>query len=325
MLRYIFKRLLMLIPIIIGASAIIFFILNLGGDDPVMLLLAGTEPDELTIELTRKELGLDKPIAIQFLDYMKGLLTGDLGTSWKTGKPVFEEYMMRFPATVKLAFVALSISVLISIPIGIISAVKQYSLFDNIGMVAALLGIAMPNFWLGLLLIICFSVQLGWLPSGGYGGLAFLILPAITIGTDQAALLTRMTRSSMLEVIRQDYIRTARAKGLVEKVIIIKHGLKNALIPIVTVIGNQFGHALGGAVLTETIFSWPGVGRFMIEGINKHDRPVVIGCVIMLCIMISIVNLGVDIIYAFVDPRIKTDMTKKVLRGGGLKCQKGQQ
>jgi len=311
MARYILRRLLMLIPVIIGASMLIFFIISMGKDDPVMMLLSGMDADEATIEAMRHHLGLDKPLIIQFVNYMKGLVSGDLGVSYKTGKPVFEEYIMRFPATLKLAFWALIVSVCISIPIGIISAIKQYSWFDNFGMTFALLGVSMPNFWLGLLLIIFFSVKMGWLPSGGYGGAAFLLLPAITLGTGQAGLAARMTRSSMLEVVRQDYIRTARAKGLAEKTVIIKHALKNALIPIITVIGNQFGHALGGAVLTETIFAWPGVGRLMIEGIGKRDRPVVIGCVVMLCIMISIVNLAVDVLYAYIDPRIKTGMIKK--------------
>lgn len=310
MLRYIARRLLQLIPVVIGASAIIFFILSMGDIDPVMMLLGDTNPTPEQIEMTRHELGLDKPLPVQFVNYMKGLLTGDLGKSYRSGKPVFQEYMARFPATLKLAFWALFVSVLISIPIGILSAIRQYSLFDNLGMTFAMLGVATPNFWLGLMLMLLFSVKLGWLPTGGYGGLKYIIMPAITLGTGQAGLATRMTRSSMLEVIRQDYIRTARAKGLSEKVVIIKHALKNALIPIVTVLGVQFGHALGGAMITETIFSWPGVGRLMIDGIHKYDRPVVIGCVIMLCIMVSVVNLLVDILYAYLDPRIKAGYTK---------------
>lgn len=310
MTKYIMKRLVQLIPVIIGASMIIFFIVSLGNDDIVLMLLSDTEADEITIELTRKELGLDKPLPVQFFNYMRGLLKGDLGVSYKTGKPVFEEYKARFPATLRLAFFSMCVSLSISIPIGIISAVKQYSWFDNIGMTVALFGVSTPNFWLGLMLIILFSVKLGWLPSGGYGGLLFIILPAITIGTGQAGLVARMTRSSMLEVIRQDYIRTARSKGLAEKAVILKHALKNALIPIITVVGNQFGHSLGGALVTEQIFSWPGIGRLMIEGIYKRDRPVIIGCVVMLCIAVSIVNLGVDILYAYIDPRIKSGMTK---------------
>lgn len=307
MLKYIIKRVLQLIPVIIGASAIIFFIISMSDNDPVMMLLADTNPTPEQIELKRQELGLDKPLVIQFANYMKGFLTGDLGNSYSTGRSVFQEYMARLPATIKLAFWSLFVSVIISIPIGIISAVKQYSFFDNFGMSIALLGVSTPNFWLGLMLILLFAVNLGWLPSGGSGGFKYIILPAITLGTGQAGLASRMTRSSMLEIIRQDYIRTARAKGLAEKAVIIRHALKNALIPIITVLGSQFGHALGGAMVTETVFSWPGVGRLMIDAIHKYDRPTVIGCVIMMCIMISIVNLIIDILYAFIDPRVRTE------------------
>lgn len=310
MLKYIIKRVLLLIPVIIGGAIIVFFIMSLTNQDPVTIILADADPDPIAAEAIRQELGLDKPLPVQFINYMKGLLRGDLGNSYKTGLPVFSEYMKRFPNTIILAIGSLIIGVLISIPIGIISALKQYSFFDNAGMTFALLGVATPNFWLGLMLILLFSVKLGWLPGGGMDGIKSLLLPAFTLGTGHAGLYTRITRSSMLEVIRQDYIRTARAKGLAEKVVILKHALKNSLIPIITVIGGQFGHSLGGAIVTEQVFAWPGIGRFMIEGVNKSDRPVVIGCVIMLSIMISVVMLIVDILYAFVDPRIRSTMIK---------------
>ncbi len=309
MLKFITKRLLLLIPIIIGGAMIIFFIMSLMKEDPVMIILADADPDPIMIETLREELGLDKPLIVQFTNYMTGLFRGDLGKSYKTRLPVFEEYMKRFPNTVVLALGAMFVALLIAVPIGIISAIKQYSWFDNIGMTLALFGISMPVFWLGLLLMLLFSVKLGWFPSGGMEGLG-IVLPAVTLGTANAALYTRMTRSSMLEIIRQDYIRTARAKGLSERVVIIKHALKNSLIPIITVVGSQFGHALGGAILAETVFAWPGVGRYMIEAVNKRDRPVVIGCVVMLSIMISVVTLLMDILYSFIDPRIKTDMLK---------------
>lgn len=309
MFSYIIRRLLLLIPITIGGAMIVFFIMSMTKEDPVMIILADADPDPVMIEMVRKDLGLDQPLPIQFINYMSGLFRGDLGKSYKTGLPVFEEYMKRFPNTIVLALGALGVALLIAIPIGIISAIKQYSWIDNIGTTFALLGVAMPNFWLGLLLILLFSVHLGWLPSGGMSGLG-LILPAITLGTGNAALYARMTRSSMLEVIRQDYIRTARAKGLSERVVIIKHALKNALIPIITVVGTQFGHAMGGAILTETVFAWPGIGRFMIEAVNKRDRPVVIGCVVMLSIMISLVTLLIDVLYVYIDPRIKTGLVK---------------
>lgn len=311
MFRYIVKRLLLLIPVIVGAAVIVFFILSLTKEDPVSIIMGDTEVDPVAAQMMREELGLDKPLIVQFANYMGGLVRGDLGKSYKTGEPVFQEYLKRFPATIKLALGSMAVAILIALPIGIFSAVRQYSKFDNIGMTVALLGVATPNFWLGLMLILVFSVYLGWMPSGGMDqGLKSLILPAITIGTGQAGLVARMTRSSMLESIRQDYVRTARAKGLAEKAVILKHTLKNALIPIITVVGSQFGHSLGGAMVTETVFSWPGIGRYMIEAVSKRDRPVVIGCVVMLCILVSVVNLLVDVLYAYVDPRIKTGLTK---------------
>ena len=208
-------------------------------------------------------------------------------------------------------YTGILVAVAIALPIGIISATRQYSMIDNVGMIAALLGVATPNFWLGLMLIIVFSLNLGWLPSGGMGSWKNYIMPAITLGTGDAALICRMTRSSMLEVIRQDYIRTARAKGVPEKMVIRKHALKNALIPVVTVIGLQFGSLLGGATLTETVFAWPGVGRLLVDSIKSKDAPLVLGGVIMMTITFSIVNLCVDILYAFIDPRIKAQYKKK--------------
>jgi peptide/nickel transport system permease protein len=309
MLKYIIRRFLLLIPVIIGVAAIIFFIMSLMPEDPVRIILADSDPDPIMEETLRKELGLDKPVIIQFVDYMKGLVRGDLGLSYKTRLPVFNEYMKRIPNTLYLSFGAMAVALIVALPIGIISAVKQYSWFDNLGMTFIFLGLSVPNFWLGLLLLLLFSVKLGWLPGGGIDNLG-IILPAITLGTGSVALYARMTRASMLEVIRQDYIRTARAKGLKEKTVVLKHALKNSLIPIITVVASQFGHAMGGAMVTETIFAWPGIGRFMIEAVNKRDRPVVIGCVVMLCIMISIIQLFVDILYGYVDPRIRTEITK---------------
>lgn len=304
MSRYILKRLLMLIPVILGVSFVVFFIMSLAPGDPVTII-AGAGADETTLEAVRQELGLDQPLLVQYARYMSGLLRGDLGQSYLSNRSVFEEYVTKLPATLELTFWSMLIAVGISLPIGILSAVKQYSLLDNAGMVVALLGVSMPNFWLGLMLIIVFSLHLGWLPSGGSDGFSSIILPAITVGTGLAALITRMTRSSMLEVIRQDYIRTARAKGIGRRKVIYKHALKNALIPIITVVGLQFGSAMGGAVLTETVFSWPGVGRLIVDSINKKDRPMVIGSIIMTTILVSVIMLIIDIIYAYVDPRIK--------------------
>lgn len=307
--KYVFKRIILLIPIVLGVSFAVFFIMSLAPGDPVTMIVGADVPEE-TLEATRAELGLDKPLLVQYGKYMAGLLKGDLGSSYLSRKPVLTEYLSRFPATFKLTFWGILVAVGIGIPVGILSAVKQYSWADNISMVGALLGVSMPNFWLGLMLIILFSLKLGCLPAGGSEGLTSIILPAITLGTGQAALITRMTRSSMLEVVRQDYIRTAKAKGVNKKIVIRKHALKNALIPIVTVLGLQFGSALGGAVITETVFSWPGVGRLIIDSINRKDRPMVMGCLIMTTIFISVINLAIDILYAYLDPRIKSQYSK---------------
>ena len=259
MYKYVLKRLLMLIPVIIGVSFLVFFIMSLSPGDPARTILGETAPIE-AVEALREELGLNDPVLKRYVDYMGGLLHGDMGTSYKSNRPVFDEIMGRFPATLKLSLWGMLFAVALSIPIGIISATKQYSLVDGVSMVGALLGVATPNFWLGLILIIVFSLNLKWFPSGGMDGWKTYIMPVITLGTGCMASITRTTRSSMLEVIRQDYIRTAQAKGMKQRVVITRHALRNALIPVITVIGLQFGYLLGGAVLTETVFSWPGVG-----------------------------------------------------------------
>lgn len=303
--RYIFRRILLLIPVIIGVTFIVYTIMYFTPGNPAMIILGENAPPELIRQL-EIEMGLDDHFIIQYGRFLKNALKGDFGRSYSTKKPVFDEVFSRFPATLKLTVAGLIVAVVIGVPVGIISATKQYSLVDSVSMVFALLGVSMPNFWLGLMLILLFSVRWGLLPSGGYVGFKSLILPAITLGTGVAAIITRMTRSSMLEVIRQDYIRTARAKGVAENTVINKHALKNALIPVVTVIGLQFGYLLGGAVLTETVFSWPGVGRLMVEAIKQKDTPMVLASVIFMSIGFSIVNLLVDILYAFLDPRIKS-------------------
>lgn len=305
MYKYVLKRLLMLIPVIIGVSFLVFFIMSLSPGDSARTILGETAPIE-AVEALREELGLNDPVLKRYVDYMGGLLHGDMGTSYKSNRPVFDEIMGRFPATLKLSLWGMLFAVVLSIPIGIISATKQYSLVDGVSMVGALLGVATPNFWLGLILIIVFSLNLKWFPSGGMDGWKTYIMPVITLGTGCMASITRTTRSSMLEVIRQDYIRTARAKGVKQRVVITRHALRNALIPVITVIGLQFGYLLGGAVLTETVFSWPGVGTYLVNSIKAKDTPSVMGCVIVFSIAFSIVNLLVDLLYAFVDPRIKS-------------------
>ncbi len=303
--KYILKRVLMLIPVIIGVSLLIFIMLDLAPGNVLDLIANDYTPEQLA-ELEH-ELGFDRSVFYRYGMYMWDLLHGDLGTSYIYKAQVWDLYVQRLPSTLKLAGAAVLVSILLSIPLGIKAATRHGSLTDNASMVAALLGLSMPNFWLGLMLIILFSLNLGWLPSSGdTQGILSLILPALTIGTGLMATLTRTTRSSMLDVIRSDYLRTARAKGVPEKTVIRKHALKNALIPIITVIGTQMGRTLGGSVVTENVFSWPGVGRLTIEAVKQRDTTTVTGCIIMSVIMISIVQLLVDIAYAFVDPRLKS-------------------
>ena len=305
MYKYICKRILMMIPVIIGVSLLVFLVLKMTPGDPARVV-AGSEAEEATVEQIREELGLNKPVLQQYVDYMLNLLHGDMGTSYTTNKPVAEEILARMPTTFILAFAGVFVAVLIGIPLGIISATKQYSILDYISTLLALGGVAMPNFWLGLMLILLFSLKLGWLPSGGGDSWTAYVLPAITLGVGATANFMRTTRSSMLEVIRQDYIRTARAKGAGEGRVVMHHALRNAMIPVITVIGLQIGTLLGGAVVNETVFSLPGLGTLMINAINQKNEPVVLGCLITFAIIFSLVNLLIDILYAFIDPRIKS-------------------
>lgn len=267
----------------------------------------GQHADEVTLQNLRHEMGLDQPLHVQYVKFISKVLQGDLGRSFKTKRTVVESIGERFPATVRLAFAAMSVAIIVGLLGGIVSAVKPYSIWDNIFMGLALLGISVPVFYLGLLLIIVFAVQLNWFPVGGYGGGAFryLVLPAIALGTAQAAQIARMTRSSLMEVVRMDFIRTARSKGLSEGVVIFKHALRNALIPVVTVIGTQLGYLLGGTVLTETTFSWPGVGRLAVDAVQSRDFPMIQGTVLFLAIIFIVINLLVDLSYGWFDPRIR--------------------
>ena len=314
MYKYILKRLLMLIPVLLGVTFIVFFILNLSPGDPAAMIL-GDQASAEALAMKREELGLNDPLLIRYGHYIWNMVHGDLGVSYKNNISVWSQVMDRFPNTAVLAVAGILVALLIGIPTGIISAKKQYSAIDNCSMILALIGVAMPNFWFGLLTVIIFALNLGWLPSQGMGEgfiplIQSLVLPALTLGTGSAAMITRMTRSSMLEVIRQDYIDTARAKGVSEKNITYRHMLRNAMIPIVTAVGLQFGTLLGGAMLTETVFSWPGLGRLMVDSIKSKDIPMVLGSVIFLAIMFTMVNLIVDLIYAFIDPRIKSQYKK---------------
>ncbi|GAU78930.1 nickel ABC transporter permease [Fusibacter sp. 3D3] len=306
MLKYFARRILMLIPVILGVAFIVFFLLYITPGDPARIILGDQATEESVLQL-REEMGLNDPFFVRFGKYAYNLVVNqDVGKSYVTKRPVWDEIMTVFPATLKLAGSSILLALLIGIPIGIISAIKQYSIFDNVTMLFALIGISMPVFWLGLLLILLFSVKLGWLPSSGYTTLNAMILPAVALGAQSIAIITRMTRSSMLEVIRMDYIRMARSKGQDENKVVFKHALGNALIPIITIAGLQFGRLLGGAVLTESIFSIPGIGRLMVESIKMRDFPVVQGGVLFVAISFSLVNLLVDLLYAYVDPRIKS-------------------
>lgn len=310
MLRYIGKRLLMLIPVILVTSLLIFWAMSLTGGDPALMIL-GDNATPAQIEELREEMGLNDPFIVQYANYMKGMFTGDMGKSYITNKDVFQTFMEKLPNTLMLGGAAVLIAVIVSIPLGVYTALNQNTWKDTAGMIFALFGTSMPNFWLGLMLILLFSLKLGLLPSGGKTGFSSLILPAVTVGFGLAALITRTTRSSMLDVIRQDYMTTARAKGCSEKEVIYKHGLKNALIPIITAIGLQMSLVITGSVLAETVFSWPGIGRLVYESISKRDTPMVTGSIIMCSIFMCIINLVVDLIYAFFDPRIKAQYSKK--------------
>ncbi|MDX9826967.1 MAG: ABC transporter permease [Spirochaetia bacterium] len=307
--KYIIKRLLMLIPIILAVSFIVFFIVDLAPGD-VVDVIAGNEVSVEDKAAMREEMGLNKPLLVRYFRYMGGMLRGDMGISYVTNKNVFAIYMSRLPATLLLASVGTVVALLIAIPLGITAAVHHNTWLDSGSMVIGLLGLSIPTFWLGLILIIIFSLKLGIFPSIGNQTILSIVLPAITVGSGQAALTMRTTRSSMLEVIRQDYLSTARAKGVPEKIVIRKHAFKNALIPILTVIGTQFGVAMGGAVMTETVFAWPGVGRLLVDSISNRDTQMVTGAIILTTILSSVVILLIDIAYAFVDPRIKARYSK---------------
>ncbi len=332
MLKYIVKRILMLIPVLLGVSIIVFLIMRVFSPDPAPIVL-GQHATVEAAEQWREANGLNEPIYLQFVHYLKGVLTGDLGTSYYTKTPVTQEIFSRFPATIELALASILVASIFGIIIGVISAVKKNSFLDHLGMVLALIGVSMPIFWLGILLIILFAGTWHILPSGNRinpllqpsGGtglylidtlwmgdmeafvdaLKHLILPALALGMYSMAIITRMTRSSMLDTLDQDYTRTARAKGIAEHKVITHHALRNAMIPVTTVIGLQLGSLLGGAVLTETVFSWPGIGNYTVQCILKSDFPVVQGVVLLIAAVFVVINLIVDIVYAFIDPRIK--------------------
>jgi ABC-type dipeptide/oligopeptide/nickel transport system permease component len=306
MLTVIGRRLIYMIPIVLGVTIVVFVILHLAPGCPTTIMLGDHASPEAIAEL-RNRLGLDDPIPVQYFRWLSRVVSGDFGRSLYTRQLVAEMIWQRLPATLELTLTALMLAMVIAIPAGIISATKQYSIFDHAGMVGALFGVSMPVFWQGLMMILIFSFVLGWTPISGRGTISHLILPAIVLGTSQAALIARLTRSSMLEVIRQDYIRTARSKGLVERIVVIKHALKNALIPVVTMVALQLPVLFGGAVITETVFAWPGMGRLIVTSIFVRDFPVVQAAVLIIAMLVILSNLLADILYTFLDPRIRYD------------------
>lgn len=304
MWAYIGKRVLLTLPVLFGVSFVVFAMVRLIPGDPAEIMAGQAATREL-VEGIRRDLGLDRPLLVQYADFLLDVLKGDLGHSIRSRIPVTDELAVRVPNTVILALAGIAVATLVGVPAGIVSAVKPYSVVDTLVMLVALAGLSMPVFWSGLMLILVFAVLLGWLPAVGTGTPAHLVLPAITVGMTSAAIIARMTRSSMLEVLRSDYIRTARAKGLSEGVVVNRHALRNALIPVITVVGLQMGTLLSGAVLTESVFAWPGVGRLIVEGILARDYPLVQGAVLVVALSFVLVNLLVDVLYAAIDPRIR--------------------
>ncbi len=308
MLKYILKRLIALIPVLLGVTLIIFTLLYFTPGDPALIML-GDDATPEGIEQIHEELGWNDPFWVRYIHYVGDLLHGDLGVSYLNKRPVAEMLGERLPKTLTLATVSAVLATVLGITFGVIAAVYHNSIFDNLCMIFSLGGVSMPHFWQGLLLMLLFGVKLKWLPISGYGTFAQLILPALTIGYGCMAIIARMTRSSMLEVINQDYINFAHAKGQKDIVIIIRHALHNALIPIITTIAMQFGVLLGGSVITESIFAIPGVGKLMVDSIRASNYPVVQGGVLVIALIYCVNNLLVDIIYAFVDPRVKTSLS----------------
>ena len=313
MLRFILKRLLAIIPVVLGVLLIVFSVMRMAPGDPAMAAL-GNRYTEEQYEAKKEELGLDRPFLVQFADYVVGVVTRfDLGTSYKSNRSVNTEILERLPVTLRLGLTGIVITVVLGVPLGILAAVKQYSIGDYIATVLSLIMASMPSFWLGLMLIIIFALQLQWLPASmpsiAAASAKYWVLPAITIGLPPVASVLRFTRSTMLDVVRQDYIRTARSKGLSEKVVIFKHALRNALLPIITFVGIMLGGTVAGSVVIESIFSIPGIGSLVTTAVSNQDYPIIQGCVLVLSILICLINLVIDVVYGFVDPRIMSMYT----------------
>lgn len=304
MLKYVSKRLLLLIPVVLGITFIIFVVLSMAPGDPAALIL-GQDATAEALAAKRAEMGLDQPVIMQYINYMLGVLRGDFGTSWLSGYEVLPEFLHRIPNTIMLGSLAMLVSVIIGIPLGIIAAIRQYHFVDYASLALALILFSLPSFWFGMMGQILLCLDLGGLPAAGVGSFKHFILPAITLGANILASQLRMTRTSMLDVVKQDYIRTARAKGADEKRVVMHHILRNGMLPVVTQIGISFASCLGGSVITETVFSIPGIGSLLINAVKGRDVPVVMGTLIFIAVFVGIVNLIVDIIYALIDPRVK--------------------
>jgi len=304
--RYLVRRLLLTIPVLLGVATLVFSLIHFIPGDPAQAMLGeGAAPED--VAQLRERLGLDRPILVQYGSFLQGLARGDLGVSLRNDQPVLQQIVERMPATAELAFASMAVAVLIALPLGIIAAVWRGTAVDYGAMTLSLVGISIPNFWLGPLLAIVFAVELGWLPVGGRGTLAHLVLPSVTLGAALAAILARMTRASLLEELGEPYVLAARAKGVSRTRAILHHAFRNSLIPIVTILGLQFGVVLTGAVITETIFAWPGIGRLLIQSISFRDYPTVQGCVLLIAVTYVGVNLITDLTYGFLDPRIRVD------------------
>jgi peptide/nickel transport system permease protein len=312
--RYLARRLLLLVPVLVGVSIVIFGVLHLSPGDPAEIML-GSQATKEDLARLRDSLGLNEPLPVQYVHWIGHVVRGDLGRSIWMKRPVLPEVLGRLGATLLLTGTALLLSTVGGLALGVASAAWPRSVLDRLSAVASLFGASMPSFWLGIVLMVIFALWLGWLPASGmyasYGGggagdlLSHLILPAVTLAAASITIIARLTRSTMLETLGQDFVRTARAKGVAESGVLLRHGLKNALIPIVTVVGVQAGYLLGGAVLTETVFAWPGVGTLMVQGILARDFPLVQGCVLVVALAFAVINLGVDLLYAWLDPRIQ--------------------
>ncbi len=303
MRRFLAVRLALLVPTLFGVLVVTFLLLYVAPGDPVQAMV-GERADPATLARLRAELHLDDPLPVQFVHYAGGVLRGDLGRSYITQRPIIRDLIERFPATLRLAGSAMLFATMVGVAFGVYGAWRPGSWLDRVGTLVAYAGVSFPVYWVGLLLILVFAVSLRWLPPSGSGGFVFLILPAITLGMRSIAFLSRMTRAAMQEVLRSDFVRTARAKGLGERRVVLRHALRNALLPVVTVLGLDFGSYLTGSILTETIFSWPGVGRYVLTAIEKRDLPAVQGSILFLSLVFVIVNLLTDIVYAKVDPRV---------------------